>query len=356
MKYILLTTFVLLVNFSFSQTEEITEKQTELIIENVNVFPNKTQIAIAIIKNGNVTYYGLKRNTDTLLKVDNHKYIFEIGSITKVFTTSLLSRLVIDKKIKLDDSIDNYLDFPLNNNIKITFKELSNHTSGLPRLPSNLDLASVDVANPYKAYSKGDLKNYLTKSLEISEKLKGTYQYSNLGVGLLGYLLSKIEDSNFEKLLQDNIFSKYNMSNSTSQFNKVKMELIKGLDAAGNEVSNWEFSALKGAGGILSNVEDLSKFALAQIDNSNRDLELTRQKTYEINSNMSIGLGWHLINTKQENQWIWHNGGTGGYSSSMAIDTLNKNGVIILTNVSALNPNMGNIDKLCFQLMKTLNK
>ncbi len=334
----------------------ITKKQSEIIFKNSKGFPNQTQIAFAIIKDGSVNYYGLKRNNDTLSTFENHKSVFEIGSITKVFTSTLLAGFVIDKKIELNENINNHLNLSLNNDTKISFKELSNHTSGLPRLPPNLNLATVNPANPYKEYKEDELEDYLTKTLELPQKLIGKYQYSNLGAGLIGYTLSQIEGVSFDSLLQNKIFSKYSMLSSTTEQNKVNGEFIKGLDPEGNEVSNWEFSVLAGAGGILSNIEDLSKFAVSQFDSLNKELELTRQKTFEINDNMKIGLGWHIIKSKDGNQWFWHNGGTGGYSSSMTIDTKNKSGIIILSNVSAYNPNMGNIDNLCFELMKTLEK
>jgi len=113
---------------------------------------------------------------------------------------------------------------------------------------------------------------------------------------------------------------------------------------------------LAGAGAIFSTVEDLSQFAISQFEYKNKELELTKEKTFELNENTDIGLGWHILKNKSDNLWYWHNGGTGGYSSSMAIDVKTKNGIIILSNVSAFNPNMGNIDKLCFELMKPLEK
>lgn len=341
---------------ALSPGDILSKEQAALVFNNAKVFPDQTQIALAIIKKGKVSFYGVKRNDDTLITIDNHKSIFEIGSITKVFTSTLLSGLVLDEKVKLNDNISSYLNFSLNNNVELSLKDLANHTSGLPRLPSNLNLATADITNPYKQYGKKELEEFLTKELAIPQESVGQYQYSNLGVGLLGYVLSTVEDRSFEHLLQGKIFSKYNMLNSSSQQNKVKGILVKGLNAKGSEVPNWEFSVLEGAGGILSTVEDLSKFAMAQFENSNAELALTRQKTFEINDNMSIGLGWHIIKANDEDQWTWHNGGTAGYSSSMAIDATRKNGIIILSNVSAFNPSMGNIDQLCFQLMKTLKK
>ena len=332
----------------------ITKKQSELIFENSKTFPNQTQVSIAFINNGKVSYFGTKKNNDTISTIDNHKSVFEIGSVSKVFTSTLLANFVMDRKIKLNNNVNDYLKTPFHNNIKIPFINLANHTSGLPRLPSNLDLAKVNIENPYKEYKGKELEDYLTKHLELSNK--GKYQYSNLGAGLIGYTLSEIGNTTYENLLQNKIFSKYEMQNSTADINKVKGNLVKGINNEGKEIPNWEFSVLAGAGGILSTVKDLSKFMIAQFNPSNKELALARQKTFEINDKMDIGLGWHLLKSQSENIWYWHNGGTGGYSSSMVFDEKTKSGIIILSNVSAFNPNMVNIDKLCFGLMKTLEK
>ncbi len=332
----------------------ITKEQSEIIFENTKNFPNNTQISIAIINNGKVSYYGINKEADTISSIDNQNSIFEIGSISKVFTSTLLANFVLDEKINLTDNINCYLKAPFNNDKEISFIDLANHTSGLPRLPSNLDLANVNPENPYKDYKEKELEEYLTKHLELLNK--GEYQYSNTGAGLLGYTLSKIENETFENLLQKNIFSKYDMQNSTADINKLKGDIVRGLNNEGKEVPNWEFSVLAGAGGIYSTVEDLSHFAVSQFDYTNKELKLTREKTFELNEKMDIGLGWHILKSQSKNFWYWHNGGTGGYSSSMVIDDKSKNGIIILSNVSAFNQNMGNIDKLCFELMKTLEK
>ncbi|TYB75922.1 serine hydrolase [Bizionia myxarmorum] len=332
----------------------ITKEQSELVFENVKTFPNHTLISIAIIKDGKATYYGINKEDNTVFTINNNKSVFEIGSISKVFSSTLLADFVIDGEIKLNDNINTYLKTSLNNDTKISFINLANHTSGVPRLPSNLDLNKVNPENPYKDYKAKELEEYLSKYLELANK--GNYQYSNLGAGIIGYTLSEISNTTYENLLQSKIFSKYNMQNSTADISKIKGSLVKGLNTEGKEVPNWEFSILAGAGGILSTTEDLSKFVIAQLNTSDKVLVLTRQKTFEINNRMDIGLGWHLLKSQSQNIWYWHNGGTGGYSSSMVFDEASKNGIIILSNVSAFNPDMGNIDKLCFELMKTLEK
>ena len=153
--------------------------------------------------------------------------------------------------------------------IEITFRQLANHTSGLPRLPSNLNFFSIDPQNPYKDYDKKKLEEYLSTKMEL--EYKGRFEYSNLGVGLLGFVLSEIEETTFEDLLQSRIFSKYQMTSSTTDRTSVRNALVAGLNSKGNVTPNWDLNVLVGAGGILSSVSDLSKFATAQFDNVNID-------------------------------------------------------------------------------------
>src|SRR5690606_26436110 len=150
--------------------------------------------------------------------------IFEIGSITKVFTSTVLASLVEEGKIKLTDKINSYYSFPFNNNINLTFKDLANHTSGLPRLPENLVLS--DEANPYKSYGKNQIEEYLKNFLKIDKPQ--TYSYSNLGTGLLGYTLGLSQKTSFQKLLQKNVFDKYKMINSFTSSHNLTDKLVNG--------------------------------------------------------------------------------------------------------------------------------
>ena len=277
------------INNQYVRDSLIAQDPSEIIFKTAKTFPDHTQIAIAIINNGKVNYFGIDKKRDTILWINNHESVFEIGSISKVFTSTLLANLVIEGKVKLNDNVNDYLKIPLKNEAKISFMSLANHTAGLPRLPTNFDLKKDNAENPYKGYMEKELKEYLTKHLELSNK--GAYQYSNFGVGLLGYTLSETENITYENLLKNKIFSKYGMQNSTTDINKIKGDLVKGLNKRGRETSNWEFSVLAGAGAIFSTVEDLSHFAISQFDYSNKELKLTRQKTFEINDNMDIGLG-----------------------------------------------------------------
>src|SRR5688572_7652773 len=314
----------------------LTEKQIDLIAEKVKGFPNQTQLSFAVIKDGKVKFYGVKRTQDSLHSIDNTKSVFEIGSITKVFTATLLSDFVTTGKIQLDEKINDKLNVRLKDEILISYKQLSNHTSGLPRMPGNFAMsAMLSPANPYKNYGPDQLKEYLTDKLTVAQAPGEKYEYSNLGAGLLGYALGGLAHADYQSLLKENIFSRYNMTSTTTQRTEVEKQLVRGLDTVGDVTSNWDLGALVIAGGILSTVEDLSKFGLAQFDAANKELELTRVPTFKISETMEIGLGWHIIKAESGATWHWHNGGTGGYTSSMALDVQRKNGIVILSNVSA---------------------
>ncbi len=359
---------LLLISVSFSCTDiafdgqdynqdVITHAQSKAVFRECQDFPNDTQVSIALIEKGVIRFYGVKRENDTIVSVDNHKSVFEIGSISKVFTGTLLADLVIEGKVELGDPINDYLGVTLKDHHEITFQQLANHTSGLPRIPSNYRLLEIDFSNPYKDYDEIKLLEYLTDHLTLDNP--GGFKYSNLGVGLLGYTLTKIADESYEDLLQSRIFSKYGMTGSTSNRNRVGNMLVAGLNPKGVVTPNWDINILEAAGGILSSVSDLSKFAMAQFVESDEVLALTRESTYGGyhmgGAIAGIGLGW-MIRDVEGQDWYWHNGGTGGYSSFMQLDVQNRDAVIILSNVSAFNSKRVNIDSMGARLMHSLRK
>jgi len=335
---------------------KLPQEQAELIYKTLKIYPCGTQAAFSFIKNGEISYWGATRKNDTVFYIDNRHNVFETGSITKVFTSTLLAHLVLNGNVNPDDKISNYIE-SVSDSVTISFKQLANHTSGLPRMPSNFSEAvPFSPANPYKNYNKKMLNAYLSEDLNLMYEPGTKMEYSNLGAGLLGYILTEIAGSDYQELLRAHILSKYNMASTATNREEVIQKLVPGLSAGGEKTPNWDFSVLVGAGGILSSVKDLSKFALAQFNDSNKELALTREKTFEAGENLDLGMGWHIIRTKTEDEWFWHNGGTGGYTSSMALDIRKKNGIIILSNVSAFHPDSNKIDELCFLLLKALGE
>ena len=342
---------------TLTDTDFLHNEHDSLIYEQVKHLPNGTELSLGFLVNNEPFFVGLSRINDSLTVLANSESLFEIGSISKIFTSTLLADLVINTDLDLNSAINPYLDFQLADSTEISFKELANHTSGLPRMPSNFFLGSLfNSSNPYKNYDLEKLTDYLSDKFNLNNTIEKTSSYSNLGVALLGFSLSEITGEDYESMLQKHIFEPYSMSSSTTQREKIKPLLVQGLDEEGYPTPNWDLNAFTPAGGILSSITDLSKFASAQFDTTNYVLNLTREVTYSDTTNMEVGLGWHIINTESGDRWHWHNGGTGGYRSSMTLNTKLQNAVIILSNVSARSEKASNIDVLCFALMKSISQ
>jgi len=283
--------------------------------------------------------------------------VFEIGSITKVFTATLLANYAIAGTLDLEDPVNNYLPFKMHNNIQITFKELANHTSGLPRNPSNLPFSAIlNTENPYKNYSEDKLENYLTRNAKVSDISTKSFSYSNLGFGLLGYTLSKIENKSYNDLLNELIFSKYGMRNSSAIRADLESKLVFSFSKNGSKTPNWDFASMESAGAVLSTTEDLSKFVIAQFDELNLELALTREIAFDINENRSMGLGWFISKTESGDILYRHIGITAGYKSAMAFNITNKTGIVILSNVSGFSKRTENIETLCSELLITITE
>ena len=324
----------------------------DLIFTQTKDFSNHTQLSIAVIQNNRTNYYGIVKENDSVKPADNQGKVFEAGSITKVFTSTVLSSLVQEGTIGLNDSINPYYPFPFKEHRNITFLTLANHTSGLPRLPGNLDLS--EASNPYQHYTEKELEAYLKTIMTFENEPSETYSYSNLGAGLLGYTLGLTQGTSFEELLQKRVFDRYGMTASFTRSADAGERLVKGLNAHGDTTSNWDFDVLAGGGCVLSTTADLARFAMAQFNPENRELALTRVPTFAVHETMKIGLGWHILQSETGQELFWHNGGTGGYSSSIAINVPDKVAVVILSNVSAFHSASGNIDRLCFELIRNL--
>ncbi len=333
-----------------------TPQDIQEIEKTLKAFPVGSQISVAKVEHGDVSYHGIIKSKNKIITIDNQHAIFEVGSITKLFTSTVLAQMSLEKIISLDDAIDEELGFTLKNNATISYKELATHSSGLPGLPLKLIWSAIfnSKTNPYKDYSEDKLLDYLKNNLKL--KKKGKQKYSNLGVGLLGYLLTKIANKSYQELLKQRIFIPLEMFESTTIKTEVKQNLVIGLNKKGKPTNNWDFDALAGAGAVLSSTYDLSKFVLANLEGKDAAFNLQQQCFYKKAKNR-MGLGWFILKKTLKNIDVayFHNGGTGGYRSSMVVNFEKNTGIVVLSNISGLYAiKGGKIDNLAFSLLENM--
>lgn len=333
----------------------VSQTQIDTIAAALSPFPDRTQFSIALIDDSATVFYGAVRSNDTLKTINNSEAVFEIGSLSKVFTSTLLADLVHRQKLQLDQPINEYLNFPLHRNISVTFKQLSSHTSGLPRIPDGFVWESLlHMENPYKDYDEDKLREYLTEEMELKAEPGTEFQYSNIGAGILGYTLTQIEQKSYEELLQEIIAGPLQMPSTTTQREKFDGRLLRGLSKRGKPTSYWDFGAIPGAGAILSTAKDLVKFARANFDPDNEVLALQQQKTFTIDEDRDMALGWFILKRESGEMWHWHNGGTGGFRSSKVLDVAGRKAVVILSNISAGHSHARTVDRLSYALLESL--
>ena len=264
--------------------------------------------------------------------------VFEIGSATKVFTSLALADMVIHGEVKLDDPISKYLPttvkVPSRSGREITLGDLASHVSGLPRLPDNL--APKDSANPYADYTVEQMYDFLSH-YKLPREIGSKYEYSNLGGGLLGYVLALKAGTNYEALVRQRICQPLGMNDTRITLTpELKARLATGHDVGGKPVSNWDLPTLAGAGALRSTANDMLKFLAANLELTKSELQpamlLAETPRHDAGSSvMQIALGWHILK-KSNADIVWHNGGTGGYHSFVGFDKKHKIGVVVLAN------------------------
>ncbi|MGA2183808.1 MAG: serine hydrolase [Bryobacteraceae bacterium] len=273
--------------------------------------------------------------------------VFEIGSVTKAFTSLLLADMVERGEVRLDtpvaDLLPKTVKVPSRNGRQITLLDLSTQSSGLPRLPANLRPA--DLANPYADYSAARLYEFLsgyTLPRDPGEK----YEYSNLGAGLLGHALALKAGMSYEELVRKRILEPLGMhSTSIALTDDQKKRLAPGYNAALNPAKNWDFDALAGCGALRSTANDMLRFLSANLELTDTPLKAALRRMRSVRKptgvpDLDIAMAWHVF-TKFGGEIIWHNGGTGGYRSFVGFDPAAKKGVVILCNTFMDNDDLG---------------
>jgi len=282
----------------------------------------------------------------------NNLTVYELGSVSKVFTGLLLADAVVRGEIKLNAAADvanpAEIQLPSRDETPIKWIDLSTHRSGLPRLPGNLPL--TDLVNPYRDYDSKKAAAFLNQ-YELPRKPGDSQEYSNLGGSVLGYLVAQNAGKSYQQLLRERISVPLRMTDCTVSLTSDQTKrLATPHDKFGSETPPWTFADLPGAGGIHATMRDMMRFAKAQLTPPSGTLgdaiELAWKQQRDADaSGPAMGLGWLIAG---DGQTRWHNGQTGGSHTALFINRELKCAVVVLCNTAVTNE----VDLLAMQLIQ----
>jgi len=315
-----------------------TDKKVDSVARYYIQKANTVGLIIGIVDHGKISTYSYGETIKKNGKLPNGDKFFELGSITKTFTATLLAYYVNQGKVKLTDPITKFLpdSVAANPELKlITLQNLSNHTSGLARIPDNLISHATDPLNPYKDYTKELLFQYL-KTCKLESKPGEKYAYSNLAVGLLGSILESIGKETFQQMVRDIICKPLGMFNTDQYLNPLSSpRFVQVYNAGGMPTEPWDFDVLAACGALRSTLNDMMLYAKANLhpgtDELSKAIELTHKITFT--KDVKIGLAWHII-TVNGIDYYFHNGGTNGSSSFLAFNGEKDIAVVVLSNAA----------------------
>ncbi len=303
---------------------------------------NIPAISIGIIKNSSLIY----KNSYSKDNEINTESLFHIGSLTKSFTALAIMQLVEDGKINLDDSIKKYLPWftikdekDINN---ITIRTLLNQTSGF---------STYDGLKNFNDWDNSDFALEKTikalKDVALVSKPSTTFHYSNINYQILGLVIEKVTGFSYNQYIKNNIFNKLDMKNSYASLENIEKKNI----AQGHRLwfcqaikSDFPFSkVLLPAGYIISNVEDMSKYLIAQLNEGSYKKEqifsssiikqIQTPSAIIVKDKVYYGFGWFVDTTKE--LYLNHIGTVPGYTAAMIIFPEEKLGLIMLTNATS---------------------
>ena len=309
-----------------------------VIRDNVNNGKHQS-LFVGIIDENDVEYYYYGDIAKGENPIDENT-LFEIGSVTKVFTTMILADMVEKGEVNLNDPIEKFLpedvSTPSKNGRTITLFDLATHSSGLPRMPDGFPITDMDEQFQF---DREEMYDSLSK-VELSREIGSQYEYSNFGFSLLGHILSLQAGQSYEELLQERVLDKFGMdSTCVKQCDDLRDRFANPhfLGFAANELNLSE--DMVGAGEIRSSGKDMLSFLSYVMGLEDSDLrssfELTQKVNRQIDDTLSIGLAWHMLQ-KDDRMIVWHNGATNGFASFVGFDPESNQGVVVLTNT--LNP------------------
>ncbi len=323
--------------------------------------PNNPGLVVGVVEDGRRGVFAYGTISLTSHEEPGGATLFEIGSITKVFTTALLAEMADANLAALDDPVRRLLPesvrVPASGDREITLLHLASHTSGLPRLPDNLLISVLrNPANPYAKYTVADLYEFLSEH-ELSRPPGQKFEYSNVGMGLLGRALALKCGTTYEKALVERICDRLGLSDTRITLSPEQQKrLLAGHSPWGHVVPHWDIPALPGAGALRSTPDDMLTFLSANLGSAGGRSGAILARTHPIRAQtdlegMEVALGWLVGSLPGGGRKVfWHNSGTGGFRGWSGFVKETQTGVIVLSNSS------NDVDPVGWEIIGLLNE
>ncbi len=298
---------------------------------------------------GSVIAWGVIRDGETVTGSTDPAFAhaaFPIASITKTMTATLLALFVQRGVLTLDTRIGDLTDIALAPVVAdIALRALATHTSGLPRVPPGMMEDIPDVTNPYLSFGDEELFAYLSKVMPGAiVDGAGAFEYSNFGFAVLGILLACVAGCSYVELIEREIFAPLGMHDTFVNVIGSAGPIVAGMDADGTPDEPWQFAAFAPAGGVVSTIPDMLRYAASLLGGSSELATAQRAATVSqtaAKAGGSVALGWMI-----DGDIHWHNGGLSGHHSMLAIDGKTRRASLALWNVSA------SVDDICMHLVR----
>ncbi len=285
------------------------------------------QLAIGIIRQGEIEVLVYGENGKL---ISNEATIYEVGSLTKTFTSALLCKASYENDVDMDDSINSWLNLPKESYYP-SIKQILTHTSGYrsyyfetPMISNYFnednDFYSIDKHNVYE-------RTYKTKLIDKDYDFK----YSNFGMAVAGLVIEAVYGQTYKEVIEHYIENDLNLKNTY-------LNLTKSAD---NDYWSWKSTdAYVSAGALLSTVDDMIQYALIQLQDESY-LSDCHQKVYDVKNQSSrlvkmgiridaVGIGWMI---DEVDDIVWHNGATTNYNSYLGFHKDSQTAVVVLSNL-----------------------
>lgn len=309
---------------------------------------------VAVVKGGQVYTMGYGTTEIGRTSAPGPYTVFEIGSISKVFTATLTEALVQQGVLKWDERVADALPAgvtmsPADSTLLL---HLATHTSGYPRLPEVwVPKLTIDTCDPYSKLTVEDVWKYVASAKDKRKPNFDDYEYSNFGMGLLGEILCAKTGMSYDSLLQKYIGAPLGMLHTTVTDRDSAM-MATGYDESGKLTCHWHFPVLAGAGAIRSTGAEMLQFLQLNMHPAGplKDIvEATHPQVTGIPGG-GIAKGWHIDKINSAYMGVdyimWHNGGTGGFRSYIGYIPEKDCGILLWTNRAT-----DKLDRLAYKML-----